>query len=82
MEQFPKDSIEEIWNNTTDRSWEGLRETLLGYNGHLAGISKEEAEMVLQMAHEMEETGQPYPKSFSELYNFLNEDIVEETADY
>lgn len=74
MEQVPK--------NDTDQSWEGLREALVNHQNQLSSLPSEEIESVLQTARDIEQTGQPYPRSFSEFYSLINENVVKDYSDF
>ena len=81
MDHVPMDDINEIWNQTDDKSWEGLENALNQHEDKAEGIDNALIGQMKEKINKLKEEGQEFPKSPDELYELLNEDSEDSEAD-
>jgi hypothetical protein len=74
MAHIPKEEVTMVWNQTPERNWSSLNQSVMDNRGE--GIEDEIAEAMMAASQNLEEAGQPYPNSRDELYKVIDEQIT------
>lgn len=65
------DDVEQLWNETSQKDWQGLHDTLEKHRNKGSGIENALVNDTLKISEDMQ--GKQYPGSPQELYDVMNQ---------
>lgn len=80
MAHIPMGDIQELWNQTSQHSWSGLRKTLEEHKGKAQGISNNLVLQMLEFTKQNEKSGKSFPDSAQKLYDEFNSQLQHATS--
>lgn len=76
MRHVPIEDVLELWDETPQRDWSALHETLERHRGRAKGpFDDEEIHMLLPITARLAQIDRPYPDSPEGLHSMLNDEI-------
>ncbi|HBY93055.1 MAG TPA: hypothetical protein DEP84_03670 [Chloroflexi bacterium] len=67
------DDIRELWNETPEKNWSALHNTIRQHKGKARGIEDNLVDQLTRITRELEDSGHSFPDSPQKLYEVLNE---------
>lgn len=79
MAHIPIDDIQQLWDETPQRSWKALHKTLEAHVDKAEGISNVLVLDMLKTVGRLDKEGKPYPQHLVELYSELNAQVSQQS---
>lgn len=75
MLHVSRDYIQAVWNETQDKNWLDFQRTIEHNMNQAELIDRDSLMMMIHMAEDMDNSGEPFPHSVDELHNVINENL-------